>query len=220
MPDLMMYIWAGVLIVSVIAEAVTAALIAIWFMPAAIVSLILAALGVNTAIQIVVFFAISIVCLVLFPARLQKAIQQMRLKNKTNLDAILGAEGTVEEDISPDEQGRVKIMGQSWSAVSQCDRTILKGERVKILAIEGVKLICEPADRIPIPDDSLVGLVARVETTIDNYTAKGRILINGHSFLAKSSESDVIPQDTIVEIIAIDQGKCICARKVPAMTEK
>ena len=54
----MIYFWLGVVVLAIAAEAATTDLIAIWFMPAALVSLILALLDVPLWIQIVVFIVL------------------------------------------------------------------------------------------------------------------------------------------------------------------
>ena len=62
-------------------------------------------------------------------------------KQKTNLDRVVGMEGIVTEKISKNNPGEVKVDGKRWTAIS--DKTIEEGKTVKILKIEGVKLIVE-----------------------------------------------------------------------------
>ena len=60
---------------------------------------------------------------------------------KTNVDRIIGMRGIVTEDIIKDNFGEVKVDGKRWSAYSDTD--ILKGEVVRILSINSVKLKVE-----------------------------------------------------------------------------
>ena len=62
----------------------------------------------------------------------------------TNADALIGAQAVVIEAINNlHAQGQVKIRGQVWTARSSEEGvTYEKGEVVSVLAIEGVKLIC------------------------------------------------------------------------------
>ena len=60
---------------------------------------------------------------------------------KTNVDRIIGMRGIVTEDITKDNIGEVKVDGKRWSAYSDTD--ILKGEVVRILSINSVKLKVE-----------------------------------------------------------------------------
>ena len=62
-----------------------------------------------------------------------------------NSDAKIGRIGIVTEDIDNIKSiGTVKLDGLEWSAKSANDTLILKDTQVKIVAIEGVKLVVEP----------------------------------------------------------------------------
>ena len=54
---------------------------------------------------------------------------------------MIGKTAVVTEKISPNEIGKVKLRGISWSAISNDE--IEKGSKVRVLDIEGVKLIVE-----------------------------------------------------------------------------
>ena len=60
---------------------------------------------------------------------------------KTNIEAMIGKNGTVEETIGPNlKPGRVKVGDESWIGISWDARMIEKGETVEIVKIEGTKL--------------------------------------------------------------------------------
>ena len=60
------------------------------------------------------------------------------------MDALVGEEGVVLEEISPFNTGLVKVKGQNWTAVAaDKDAVITAGTTVRIKSIEGVKLIVE-----------------------------------------------------------------------------
>ncbi len=140
--NLYAWIWLAVVVLSVVFEASTSTLIAIWFAPSAILCIILAVLGVPLPVQITVFVVLSGLLMILFYRKLKTHIASK--SEKTNLDAIIGKTGIVEEDIKPDFPGRVKVNSISWSAYVKDDgEEIKKGEKVKILSINGVKLLCE-----------------------------------------------------------------------------
>ena len=54
----------------------------------------------------------------------------------------------MEEDILPMQVGQVKLNGQMWSAVCRENETVSRGSLVEVKAIEGVKLIVAPAEKI------------------------------------------------------------------------
>ncbi len=66
----------------------------------------------------------------------------------TNVDALIGQEGVVIEQIDNlRNTGRVKVGGEDWKAVSKSGDRIARETAVRILAIEGVKLIVEPWEK-------------------------------------------------------------------------
>lgn len=137
------YIWLAIFVISVIAEVSTAGLVAIWFAPASLICMLLAHLKVSATMQIIAFIVLSGIFMLLF---YKKICDNIRNKSeKTNLDAIIGKEGVVEEDIPPRGVGRIKVGGISWAAYTDDrENTVKKGEYVKVLDIDGVKLLCKP----------------------------------------------------------------------------
>ena len=62
----------------------------------------------------------------------------------TNSNAIIGKEGVATKDITPNDVGQVKVSGDIWTAVSAYTDIIPKGSTIKVLSIDGVKLVVEP----------------------------------------------------------------------------
>ena len=60
---------------------------------------------------------------------------------KTNAQSVIGKTATVSMTILPNEIGAVKLRGQEWSAIASSKIEV--GTEVRILEIEGVKLIVE-----------------------------------------------------------------------------
>ena len=144
MPDnVMIYIWLGLTVVFVIAEAATAQLTTVWFALGAIVSFILAACGVeNLTIQIVVFIAVSAVSLLATRPFVKKILQKRVVA--TNADRNIGESGiTLTEINNLEAKGEVKVKGVVWTARSENGEVIPKGSEVRVKSIEGVKLIVE-----------------------------------------------------------------------------
>ena len=57
----------------------------------------------------------------------------------TNSDRVIGKTGEVIKKITKDSYGEVKIFGNVWTACSDSDIEV--GTKIKVLDIEGVKLI-------------------------------------------------------------------------------
>ena len=136
------YIYLGIIALSLIIEASTTTLVAIWFIPSALVCMLLNALGINAVIQTVVFFILSGVLMALFYKKLCNIIHAKT--EKTGIDTLIGKTAVAEEDISYLNAGRVKVNGMSWKAYIEKDfEEIKKGETVTVLSIDGVKLLCK-----------------------------------------------------------------------------
>lgn len=144
----MTIVWGAVFILTLLVEAQTAELVSIWFMPGALVSLILSLFKVETWVQCVVFIAVSAVLLILAKTVFRKRLMKKVGKEKTDIDLLIGQVAIVEEQIKNIEAvGTVKLKGQLWTARMTDDGdTALPGERVIVESISGVKLICRRAD--------------------------------------------------------------------------
>lgn len=135
-------IWTIVLIISLAVEALTLNLVTIWIALGALVALISSIFVSSVMIQTVIFIITTLLTLI-FTRSFIKDILKVK-SVKTNLDSVVGQIGIVTSDISEDKRGKVKIAGKIWTAIS--DSPISVGERVEILAIEGVKLVVKRRD--------------------------------------------------------------------------
>ena len=136
------YIWLAIAIVSVFVEVMTTGLAAIWFAPAAFISMLLAIFGAPISVQIPAFVVISGFLMLLFYKKIRDNINKS--SKKTNIDALIGKEAVAEDDLLPKSTGRVKVGGISWSAYINSDsQPVMKGEYVRILSVNGVKLEVE-----------------------------------------------------------------------------
>lgn len=135
----MIYSWLIVAIVLSIIELGTISLVSVWFIVSALISLLLALFGFSLYIQIVNFVISGIILLIFSRKPLLKYLN--KTKQKTNADRILDMTGLVTEEIDIDQPGEVKVDGKKWTAMAK--EKIAKGKKVKILKIEGVKLLVE-----------------------------------------------------------------------------
>ncbi|MBK5253507.1 MAG: NfeD family protein [Peptostreptococcaceae bacterium] len=143
--DLPMYlIWLILAIVLGVAEAVSLGLSSLWFAIGAAVACIIAMVGGPLILQIAAFFGVSIILLIFTRPILVKKLKMG--DEKTNVDAVIGKLGIVTQEIEPYKTGRVYISGLDWTAaVKNGMPGIEKDTKVKVIAIEGVKAIVEPA---------------------------------------------------------------------------
>ena len=140
-------VWAVVFIAALWAEAETCEMVAMWFLPGAVASLVLAHCNLDWWIQIVVFIVLSTLFLVLSKTVFKKYLVKKVGQEKTDTDLLIGQSARVVEDIDNfEERGAVKINGQLWTARMENDsEKAAEGESVVIVEIKGVKLICKRA---------------------------------------------------------------------------
>ena len=87
-PYIMPIVWVAVLVVSLIVEVQTAELVAVWFIPGALTSLLLSLVGVDEWIQWLVFLVVSAVLLVLAFTVFRKRFLKNHGKEKTDIDLL------------------------------------------------------------------------------------------------------------------------------------
>jgi membrane protein implicated in regulation of membrane protease activity len=138
------YLWLALVILSGVAEAATTQLVAIWFAPGALIAMILAFCGVHIAVQVAVFVVLTVAMLVLSKTVFRSFFTPPKREN-FNIEAVVGEKCLVTERIDNIAgRGAVKLKGLEWAARTVSDElTVEEGERVEVIAVEGVKLICK-----------------------------------------------------------------------------
>ena len=134
-------IWLVLMVVFLIMEAATVQLISTWFAVGSLAAMIVALLGGKIWLQILVFLAVSVVLLALLWPLVRKHLKPKLVA--TNADALIGRVCLVTEAIDPLEGGRVKVGDVTWSAFVETGEAIPDGSHVKILKIQGSKVIVE-----------------------------------------------------------------------------
>jgi membrane protein implicated in regulation of membrane protease activity len=141
----MMILWIGVLVASIVIEAMTMGLTSIWFSGGAIAAMIVELLNGSISLQIIVFLIISLILLFYTRPIAVKHFNQKR--EKTNLDSIIGKTAVVTIPIhNLKGTGQVMMDGKEWTARStDSSKQFDKDALVKVVSIRGVKLMVEEA---------------------------------------------------------------------------
>ncbi len=140
MQEAMIAVWAVLMIVMLVLEAMTMGLVSIWFAAGALAALVCAACDVIFPLQLAVFFFVSGLLLAFLLPLARRKVEAG--KTATNADRIIGAAGIVIEAI--DEvcgTGQIRVMGAVWSAKAAHGVKIAVGEKVVVEAIAGVKAV-------------------------------------------------------------------------------
>lgn len=124
--------------ICLIIESFTLGFFVFWFSIGALFALIVSLFTTNIVIQSVVFIVSSTILLLLTKPLIKNFVKAPKTKT-TNVYSIIGKEGIVLESIDNlNSTGKVKVSGELWSAIS--DSNIEKGETIKVLSVNGVKL--------------------------------------------------------------------------------
>lgn len=142
-------VWLVLMLVFLIAEGATAAMVSLWFVLGSLAALITSLLGGEVWLQFVVFFLVSAVSLALLRPLTRKFVNP-RITS-TNVNALPGTKGLVSEAIDNVRgQGQVKLSGVVWTARSSDGQPIPEGALVRVDRIEGVKAFVSPVrEQVP-----------------------------------------------------------------------
>ena len=141
----MIILWIFVAIASIIIEIVTIGdLICIWFAVGALAAGILAWLKIQTELQFTAFFVVSIGVMLIVRPLAAKYLRGNVVA--TNTDRLIGMAAVLTKDITPESWGELVIAGMTWSCISIDNQPIRKDTNVRIMAIDGVKLIVKAID--------------------------------------------------------------------------
>lgn len=134
----MVWIWLGIVICLALIEILTINLTTIWFVASGLISLVISIFIDNYILEFSVFVIGGVLLLVFTRSYLTTKFSS---NIKTNLDRVVGMKGIVTEEITKNNPGEVKVDGKRWTAIS--NKNIEKNKEVKIIKIDGVKLIVE-----------------------------------------------------------------------------
>lgn len=136
----MLVIWIIICLAAILIELLTpTALLTIWFAGGSVIALILEILNFSVPIQIISFLVVSLVMMLVV-----RPVATRYLRGNvvpTNADRVIGSIGKVTKAIGDDTWGEVYVNSTYWSAVEVNNHSIERGRQVKVLAIEGAKLI-------------------------------------------------------------------------------
>ena len=142
----MIIVWTVVIVVSLIIEVLTYDLVTIFFVPAGIVCLILAATGVLWWIHIIVFVGAAI----LFVASLRPVLKRILIKPTIATqvtDTMVGQKVRLAIDAA-DGKSLIKVNGVEWTAHIEGGLNPKKDEVVEVIRSESNVFIVKPVTNI------------------------------------------------------------------------
>ena len=133
-------VWIVIAAIFGVVEIFSRGLTTIWFAIGALAAAVIAVCHIPTIVQIAAFFGISVAMLYLTKPLLEGRIKKGKVMTREEL--IVGQQGLVVAEITPERSGIVSVGKQQWTAISEDPAvTIPQGRGVTILRVEGVKLV-------------------------------------------------------------------------------
>ena len=140
----MWYIWLIAAGIFFIAEILTVGFLIFWLGVSALITMIVSFFTNNVFIQTLVFVICSCILIPLTKPLANKFTKKDK-DVQTNAYSLINKKGIVISKISPNSNGQVKVKGEVWSAVSSDDEEVIDvNTEIKVLKIEGVKLVVSP----------------------------------------------------------------------------
>lgn len=144
MGQYMPIVWIGFVIFMQLCEGFTTQLVSIWFAVGALCAAVSSLITSSVLVQVIVFIVVTCGTLIATKPLVDK-YKKGHKDVKTNSDRLIGQTGVMLTDIDTLEAvGQVKVSGEVWTAKLKNPTPVKKDDKVKILAIEGVKMIVEP----------------------------------------------------------------------------
>lgn len=139
----MWILWLTIAILLVIAEIFTSSAIAICMAVGAFVAFVAALAGAPSEVQIIVCAVVMVVLLLFVPRLLRRYRRIFQPVNggESNMDALIGRKGTV-ENASPDgSTARMRLDGDRWTVRTADGSKLSDGSRVEVLGFDSIILI-------------------------------------------------------------------------------
>lgn len=138
--EFMIWIWLAVTAVAAIIEFLTVEMVSVWFTVGGLFAMVTYAAGAPYWAQLIVFILVSVVCLFAFRKLAMKWLVR-HIKGETNTDALIGKIVKIIDPIDDDGIGSAKINDVIWTVVGKAGIRAESGDHVKIVEIQGNKLI-------------------------------------------------------------------------------
>ncbi len=140
---IMIISWLLLAAIFIVIEIITLGLTTIWFAGGSFVAAIAAVAGASLPVQVILFIVVSVALLALTRPL---AVKHLDSKiQKTNVEGLVGQSAVVLQEINNlQESGQAKVNGMEWMArAKNNNETFAEGDIVRIVEIQGVKLIVE-----------------------------------------------------------------------------
>lgn len=132
--------WLALFGILVVIELATLGLTTTWFAAGSLLAFLLSIADIPVFVQIIVFIVVSLALLFFTRPIAMKHLNNSR--TKTNVDSLAGKIAIVTVKIdNVGASGEAELDGMTWMARTEDSTIVDKGTKVKVLRVEGAKLI-------------------------------------------------------------------------------
>ena len=152
MEQYMVWIWLGITVAAIVAEVTSVQLVSIWFAAAGALSIAFSFIpGFPWWGQVILFAVLSAGSLLGFRPLCKKWLDARGKNTKTNMDLIIDKEVRMLSTADFDHLGQARVNDVVWSVKPISDEPLVEGSIVKIVAVEGNKLIAKNVEKAQEP---------------------------------------------------------------------
>jgi len=142
-------LWVIGAVLLAILELMTQNLVCVWFIGGCLAGVVTDLLGWNVWLQFLAFVVVSALLVAAIRPFVKKFV--MPKITPTNADTILGKEAYLTEGVNNlMGMGALRLEGKEWSVRSATGEPLPEGTLVRIVGLEGVKVLVE---RVPVPTE-------------------------------------------------------------------
>lgn len=134
--SLMLWIVLGV--ISIVIDIASSAFLFVWFAVGSVTAAVAALLGYSFTIQIITFFAVSMLFVGIGYPLVTKTIKHSVQKTPTTEESYIGREFIIDENVI--DKATIKIDGIYWT-VKNDGEPVKKGDRIMVTGLEGNKIV-------------------------------------------------------------------------------
>jgi membrane protein implicated in regulation of membrane protease activity len=147
--DVWPWIWIGVAVLFAVVELTLLAgsFVVLPFAVSALAAALAGFYDASVELQWAIFVVGGSALWVLFWQRVKRFSDDNAMPQGVGADRLVGMTAIVTADIDVDDterRGRVKVAGETWGALTDDDRVLRTGSKVRITSMNGTRLMVEP----------------------------------------------------------------------------
>lgn len=138
-------LWLSIAAGVILLDILTSNFLFAWFAVGAFAAILAGGFGVTTGTQIIIFLLVNLITISIGYPIVRKKYKAGSKRVPLMEESYIGRIFTAEEDI--ERVGRIRVSGIYWGIINDGNK-IRKGEKFKVTAIKGIKLVIRKEEEI------------------------------------------------------------------------